>query len=150
SGGEAEWGTIVHQYLSQMYRREDVDVLCKTVNKSEALKPGERDFLLRLLANIREQPEADCLFGDEGTFVRNEVEILLPGKIMFRLDRLLIKGKNVRLIDYKTGQWDESHENQLKGYIDGLRQIGYNVTDARLVYIAPETAYIRSLPISLR
>ena len=143
-------GTLVHQYLSRMYRREDVDVLCNTVNKSEALKPYERAFLLKLLANIREQPEADCLFGDEGTFVRNEVEMLLPDKKILRLDRLLIKGKDVRLIDYKTGQRDNSHESQLKGYIDGLRQIGYNVTDARLVYIAPETAYIRSLPISLR
>ncbi|MBO4773452.1 MAG: UvrD-helicase domain-containing protein [Bacteroidales bacterium] len=147
---EAALGTLVHQYLSRMYRREDVDILCKTVNKSEALKPDERAFLLKLLANIREQPEADCLFGDEGTFVRNEVEMLLPDKKILRLDRLLIKGKDVRLIDYKTGQRDNSHESQLKGYIDGLRQIGYNVTDARLVYIAPETAHIRSLPISLR
>ncbi|MBR4340763.1 MAG: UvrD-helicase domain-containing protein [Bacteroidales bacterium] len=150
SGAEAALGTLIHRYLSLMFRREDVEWLRKRIVADVSLADAEREFLCRLMENIASQSEADCLFGDEGTLVRNEVEMLLPDKKISRLDRVLIKGKDVRLIDYKTGQRSNSHETQLKGYIDGLRQIGYNVTDARLVYIAPETAYIRSLPISLR
>ena len=137
---EAALGTLVHQYLSRMFRREDAERLRDVVRQEPALSGEMRDFMERLLANIAVQPEAGCLFGDADTLVRTEAELFSPDGRNYRVDRLLVKGNEVRLFDYKTGQPHEAHHAQLQGYAYCLRQIGFTVTDARLVYINTETA----------
>ncbi|MBO4402406.1 MAG: UvrD-helicase domain-containing protein [Bacteroidales bacterium] len=137
---EAALGTLVHRYLSRMFRRQDAEWLRDMVRQEPALSGEMRDFMERLLANIAVQPEAGCLFGDADTLVRTEAELFSPDGRNYRVDRLLLKGNEVRLFDYKTGQPHEAHHAQLQGYAHCLRQIGFTVTDARLVYINTETA----------
>ena len=140
SGKEAALGTLVHRYLSRICRREDAERLREGLAKDGSLTPEERLFLEKLLVNLATRPEAGGLFGDADTLVRTEAEMLSPDGKKFRIDRLLVKGNEVRLFDYKTGQPHEAHHAQLQGYAHCLRQIGFTVTDARLVYINTETA----------
>ena len=149
SGKEAALGTLVHQYLSRMFRRQDAEWLQTAVRHDPELSDEMQDFMERLLANIAVQPEAGCLFGDADTLVRTEAEMLSPDGKMSRPDRLLVKGNEVKVFDYKTGQPNKAHHTQLQDYVHCLRQIGYTVSEARLVYIDTETAALTLIPLSL-
>ena len=66
----------------------------------------------------------------------NERELLdIDGKI-HRPDRLVFKEKTVTIIDYKTGGHTKSNETQINGYAKILEEMGFEVENKILVYIA--------------
>lgn len=69
--------------------------------------------------------------------VKMEASILLPGGDMKRLDRLIKKGEDWIVIDFKTGQERPEDKKQLIGYMDVLKQMGIPEVKGRLIYIEP-------------
>ena len=49
-------------------------------------------------------------------------------------DRLLIKDNKVVIVDYKTGEIDIKHNNQIINYADALTQMGYKNISKYLIY----------------
>ncbi len=69
-----------------------------------------------------------------GWDVVNEHKILAKGNTYIP-DRVILKGSNAVIIDFKRGAKSESHKNQIKNYADLLTQMGYQVEGMYLVYI---------------
>lgn len=137
---EAVRGTLIHEYLSRLYRLSDVEMLRKMLHRDAFLRPEDTAFMEKLLDHLLSQPEAACLFGDAETLVRNEVTVSASDGNLFRFDRLLLKGKSARLFDYKTGRPHASHRAQVEAYVRLLREMGYTETAAFLVYITGDAA----------
>lgn len=68
-----------------------------------------------------------------------EHEILLPGGAIKRPDRVIVKDKEARVLDYKTGQPKPAHEAQVKEYAALLQQMGYTVSAASIYYTSTGT-----------
>ncbi len=68
----------------------------------------------------------------------NEKDILLAGGHTVRPDRLVFRKHEVIIIDYKTGQEEEYHQQQLNGYAGKLQQMGYTNIKKYLLYIDEE------------
>ena len=64
----------------------------------------------------------------------NEKEILMPNGKTLIPDRLLFKGEQVVIIDYKTGECKNNHKEQILNYSSALQQMGYNKIDCYLIY----------------
>jgi CRISPR/Cas system-associated exonuclease Cas4 (RecB family) len=71
--------------------------------------------------------------------VYNEREIITGSGQIIIPDRLIVNasGKAV-IIDYKTGQYLQKHQQQLQTYASVVQQLGYIVEKKILVYIHPE------------
>lgn len=137
---EAVRGTLIHDYLSKLYRPSDAETLRRMLRRDTLLSSEDAAFIEKLIDNISSCPQASLLFGDQATLVRNEVSVWTSDGHFFRFDRLLLKGKSARLFDYKTGQAHASHRIQVETYLRLLREMGYTETAAYLVYITESAA----------
>src|SRR5690606_7921216 len=66
--------------------------------------------------------------------VLNEQPILGVGGEVHRPDRILLKGKQAVVIDYKTGDRKSSHHTQLRRYMSQLQQMYYQA-EGYILYI---------------
>jgi CRISPR/Cas system-associated exonuclease Cas4 (RecB family) len=71
---------------------------------------------------------------DESYEIVNEAELLLEDGSILRPDRLMIKDKQVIIIDYKTGNEERHHTDQVKQYAAVLSKMGYNDIKIFLIY----------------
>ena len=65
----------------------------------------------------------------------NESEILVPGFTSLRPDRLVQEGDFFHIIEYKTGQPQARHRDQVEAYSTVLQQQSLKVGDRVLVYL---------------
>ena len=69
----------------------------------------------------------------------NERDIIGKDGYVLRPDRLVFDEKNnVTIIDYKTGNPNYEHEEQLTSYVQALQEMGFTVTNKILVYTNKE------------
>ena len=60
----------------------------------------------------------------------------MPGGKAIRPDRVLIKGKDAVVIDYKTGAESDEHNEQLNKYAEVLSAAGYKNIRKYIYYIS--------------
>jgi RecB family exonuclease len=73
---------------------------------------------------------------DDDLQIMNEQDIISTSGLMLRPDRLVINSQNeVVIIDYKTGDPNIQHADQLETYEAILTEMGYKVTSKLLIYI---------------
>ena len=70
--------------------------------------------------------------------MRPEAEILSPGGHTFRPDRVIIRGEQAIVVDYKTGRTMEKYKTQLLQYGSSLEEMGYKEVRKYLLYLEPE------------
>ena len=66
--------------------------------------------------------------------VRSEKEILTKSGEVYIPDRLVFNGKEVTIIDYKTGNKKLEHQIQINNYANALKEMGYRVAATELIY----------------
>ena len=69
--------------------------------------------------------------------VKTEVPVLLPDGSLIRLDRVLLKEKEARILDFKTGMKDVKDERQVSFYKKSLKNMGYSKVTAHIAYLNP-------------
>ncbi len=137
-GGEsasAAWGKKVHSILSMIdYESNLEEVLHKMESRGFFLKE-EMETLRELTQQALEHPELKPYY-QEGLRVLNESAILVPGFTSLRPDRLVQEDDIFHIIEYKTGQPDHTHQQQVESYADILRQQNLKVGDKILIYLS--------------
>jgi ATP-dependent exoDNAse (exonuclease V) beta subunit len=137
-----EWGNLFHLVLSKIrYADEKEDVLASLVD--DGILDEQNEMLLRYkIDNLFENPEIGRFFKREYE-VKTEAEIIRQDGSLYRPDRLVFKGKTVSILDYKTGKPNEKYLSQLRQYSSLLKQMGYHVTGAFLVYLEDNPELVR-------
>ena len=93
----------------------------------------QRDRLTKEIESLFQSKEINSFFTDEWE-VKTEREILLPSGKTYIPDRILFKEDKLVVIDYKTGQVDDSHKEQIVKYSNVLKQMGYENVTMYLIY----------------
>jgi RecB family endonuclease NucS len=90
-----------------------------------------------VLQSIVTHPQLKRFYSSE-VEAYNEREILTEsGKIIIP-DRLAVqKNGRTAIIDYKTGNFNPKHQEQLNNYKETVQKMGYDVAEKILVYIYP-------------
>lgn len=129
-----EHGRWAHQLLSEIHFPADIEpAIRKRLAKGE-LTDESKDTIRDLLHKVVTHEELSGYFSEE--FVsRNEQDILTKNGVIFRPDRIAIKGEMATIIDYKTGRENPEHEQQLYVYQAVLEEMGYQIPDKILVYL---------------
>ena len=104
-------------------------------------------YQLKGLISIEEVPtikqKIDGLFTNttiKGWFenfdeLKNERSILLQNGESYQPDRVVVKNNQTIIVDYKTGEREEKHKEQITNYRNLLSQMGYQNISAQLLYV---------------
>jgi len=127
-------GNLLHYAMGLIENRNDIVKAIATLRQNGDISFGEVDYIRKKVNQIIEHPLLTKYYSG-GLIVKNEVDILTKKGQLLRPDRIVIKGKNATLIDYKTGKRNPKYHEQLYAYADTLSSMGYEVENKIIVYI---------------
>ncbi len=129
-----EWGTLVHSVMEKISHADDLEPVLQGMLVDGMISTSRLEELSALLKEILTNPAISPYF-DPSYEVRNEPEILTTEGVLYRPDRVLIRQNSVTIIDYKTGKPRDEHERQILAYSALLREMGYKIEGACLLYL---------------
>ena len=128
-------GNQVHEVLSAIRVKEDLEMVLRQFLQAGELDHNAivlvKDRILKLFAD----PKISIWFSDDYE-VFNEREIWFEGKA-HKPDRLLIKGKEAVIIDYKKEKESPAHHEQVKRYMNAMKALGFEQVSGHLIYVEP-------------
>ncbi|MBL6873273.1 MAG: UvrD-helicase domain-containing protein [Flavobacteriales bacterium] len=130
-----QWGSLLHDALSKIHYLEDKDKVLNDLERNGLLTSDHKAKLRNRLDELLNDDEIKPFFSDKWE-VKTEQEILLDSGDTYIPDRLLIKGDEVKVIDYKTGSDSrmESHKSQVDNYSNLLKMMGFEKISKYIIY----------------
>ncbi|HRH66294.1 MAG TPA: UvrD-helicase domain-containing protein [Bacteroidia bacterium] len=132
------YGILVHKILSIIRHPEEVSKAVQSVIYEGLISGKEKVILTREIEDVLAVEQIAAFF-DSGWESRTEREIILPDGRILRPDRVIYKENQTRIIDFKTGKKQKSHEEQIIQYAGILEKMGYQGIKKYLVYIADKS-----------
>ena len=133
--GKQQWGSLIHYLLSMIKTAADIDPVMEKIKSEGILDMDEETDVKKLISDFINHPDVIVYFR-EGLNIKTESEILLPDGHSLRPDRLIFEKDKVIIIDFKTGQPEESHHKQIKKYKKIMEDMGYSGIEGVLLYLA--------------
>lgn len=128
-----EYGNLVHEILSKIQYKKDIEEALSKAIFEGLLVLDQEDKVRSSIEMICNHEELQDFFRDDFK-VFNEQNILKKGMPNIKPDRVVIKGNEAYILDYKTGAEHKKHIEQVKQYELALIEMGLNVTKKALVY----------------
>ena len=126
---QIEYDSQKDYVINDFYNRGLINESQKTIISEYVLKILEHDQLKH--------------FFSKKNIVYNEREILVPPNDTIIPDKAVFFEKNtISILDYKTGQKNLKHIEQMKKYVNYLKQANYRVDKAFLVYVFDEVEVV--------
>jgi ATP-dependent helicase/nuclease subunit A len=125
---ERKRGEFIHAVLAKLefVGANPAELVHRTVLEIEAesLESPENPSVQQSIVEFLQTAEVREFFlPNEGRKTLSEQEFARPDGRLFRMDRLVIDPERVTVIDFKTGNEDPEYAEQVKGYIDILRDV---------------------------
>jgi len=130
----SDWGNLVHYTLSKIKHSGEVENVITTLTKNGIILKQKEKELTKKIKTIISDPLLNPFFQPECD-VKVETEILLKDGSTLRPDRVVLENNNAVVIDYKTGNMNDSHKTQIRLYAKILEEMGYSETKKLIVYI---------------
>ena len=131
-------GILMHGILARIKEPADVQQAVEQVYYEGLIAAEEQKGLISEVYRLLALPSVKPWFEPTDWNIRNEQELLLPGGQSYRPDRVMTKGNQARVIDYKTGERKPTDKQQVQQYKTLLEQIGYQDVTAYLFYLEEE------------
>ena len=134
-GKAIEYGNLVHEMLSKVILKDDVEKVVQQYFQQGFLNSENVIKIKKMLFDIVNHPKLKNYFSDD-VIVFNEREIVSNENHVFIPDRLVFNQQNEAIIiDYKTGKPSKEHHQQLITYEDVLTSMQIKVVKKLLIYI---------------
>ena len=128
-------GTLMHEVLSRIRTVDDIRQAVEGYRMEGVINHEESTLLVDKLSRLLDTPEANEWY--DGRYrVLNEVEILFGSGLAKRPDRVMLRGDEVVVIDYKFGQRKlKAHQAQVREYLRLIREMGYKTVSGYIWYV---------------
>jgi len=133
--GQREYGTLMHEIISKVKSINDVESIVDSYYISGDLTAEEKVKTMDTISQfLNSSLVEDWYSGDYR--VLNETEILQPKGSFVRPDRIMIKGEEAIVIDYKFGKKeDKKYIRQVKYYMSQISKMGYENISGYICYV---------------
>ncbi|MCF6297041.1 MAG: UvrD-helicase domain-containing protein [Flavobacteriaceae bacterium] len=130
-----KFGNLIHELMAYIFSEKDIKTsVIHFVNKG-LIEKKEQNEIENLISEIVNHKELKPYFQLNKT-IFNEREIITHDKQILIPDRLVFDDENnVTIIDYKTGNPEEKHHQQIENYANTLLKMNFQVLEKILVYI---------------
>lgn len=142
-GKRVDMGIMLHELLAGVFHAGELDARLQEMELSGALDAEEYQQLEKQARKMLQHPQMKAWFGGEWQ-VKTEAPILLPNGAEKRLDRVMTRGEEAIVVDYKTGKKTEKNKEQVQEYMELLKALGYQKVTGFLVYL--ETVAVEEVP----
>ncbi|MFN6038788.1 MAG: 3'-5' exonuclease, partial [Bacteroidota bacterium] len=136
ASGKLEYGILFHEAMRHIDSVQDVARI-KDVLLSKTICSAELASEIQVKISSLMNQQKFAAFFDSGKRSVNEPE-LISGTGDFRPDRLIFSENEVILVEYKTGEKDEKHQEQVMNYAGLISEIFSCKTRCFLVYVEEE------------
>lgn len=128
-------GTLMHEVLSRVRVPKDLPSSVEAYRLAGVINREEATELLTHLEKLLNDPRVADWY-DGTTRVLNEVDILFGKGLTKRPDRVMIKGDEAIVVDYKFGERQlKSYHKQVEKYMQLIRKMGYKKVSGYLWYV---------------
>jgi ATP-dependent exoDNAse (exonuclease V) beta subunit len=141
-------GLLMHYAFEKIFTIDDTSKAVQSLINEGLIAESERNSLETKMKNVMMLQQIEEFFRSDSDIskkenannpnaykILNEQEIIQKGnRRVLRPDRMMIQGDTAILIDYKTGQIDPKHQQQINGYATALYQMGKRKVRRFLVY----------------
>jgi ATP-dependent exoDNAse (exonuclease V) beta subunit len=133
-----DYGDVLHEILSNIVQKEDTEIAILKALEEGLIVLSQINHIKEVIDKVVSHPElADYFTGDNR--VLNEKSIISKNGRIVIPDRIVVSKINeVFLLDYKTGQKSNKHEQQLENYQKSIESLGFKVQKKAIVYIWDE------------
>lgn len=131
------FGILMHRVFENARTEAEIDRAVADMRDDGAIGAADAEVLRGMIAKTFEDPLVHGWFDGSWTDVRNEHEIIVPGDVSVRRpDRVMTRGTEAVVVDYKFGALDERrHRRQVADYLALLRRMGYTEVSGYLWYV---------------
>lgn len=131
-------GLTLHNIFSTIKSIDDVESVLKKYEFDGIFKNSlAAERVSKLVHNALKNPIAKDWFSGDWEVI-NECAILKKtpdGMKQLRPDRVMVKGNNAMVVDFKFGNQKPEHIQQVQGYMRTLKEMGYNTVEGCLWYV---------------
>ncbi len=128
-------GHQVHEVLSLMASAFDAEAVIRQLLAEGTVLAKDVNKIKERVNRLMQHPQMQTWFASDYE-VFTERELTFQGKIL-RPDRVMVKGEEAIILDYKKEKKEKSHETQVKRYIEAIHALGYPKTTGYVVYVDP-------------
>lgn len=142
---KTDYGKLMHLVLSRINTIDDFITAINEINAEYADHDDlEKANMIKSLTSLSTMKGIDTFFN--GGKVICEREILTAGGHSYRPDRVICYDNATYILDYKTGKPNEKYNQQLKTYMDLLREMGYPDPRGYILFVneTPELVEVTS------
>jgi ATP-dependent exoDNAse (exonuclease V) beta subunit len=133
-----EYGNVVHEILSFVKTKEDVDLAVHKAIETGLINFGQKELVSQTIRDIVNHKELELFFA-KGNTVLNEQTIIQKEGTTIKPDRMVVTNDDeVYLLDYKTGIHNSKYQKQLENYQYAIELMGYKVVKKSLIYIGKQ------------
>ena len=131
------YGILMHKLLENATDKPQIDRQLEAMLAEGAVSRNEAGKIRELLSEAFSDPIVASWFDGSWSVVRNEHDIVVPGERSTRRpDRVLTKGAEAVVIDYKFGLTKHKrHVRQVEEYMRLLGRMGYRTVRGYLWYV---------------
>jgi hypothetical protein len=134
AAGAMAFGTLVHRLLARVLVEDDAGFALAHEPALRRCPAADRATVEEALAAVLALCRPRQWF-TKAYNVLTEAELALPGGAVARPDRVMTSGNRAVVLDYKTGERDPHHAAQVKGYLQSLKDAGFETTEGWLLYL---------------
>ena len=131
-------GKLMHQVLSMIHTAQDVPHVLQQLLTEGVITDQQRQQLQRLTEKRLNDPRIAPWYAASWKLF-NECNILTrdeSGRLkVIRPDRVMTRGGEWVVIDYKLAKYDAEHVEQVQGYLHALQQMGHSRAKGYLLYL---------------
>jgi ATP-dependent exoDNAse (exonuclease V) beta subunit len=129
-----DWGIVMHGILAAVKGVDDVDAAVDEAVIEGKIEVSVKDKVIGSLRQMINMPGIKPFF-DPNRKVYVEKDIILKSGHSIRPDRIVMDGEAVWVIDYKTGEKEAKHRDQLNFYAAALEEMAYQNINKCLIYL---------------
>lgn len=130
---DRKFGTLVHQVLSKLKTKSDLDITLMALNKKGIINEHQIDDVKKYVLDLFNNSHFNSYFNKD-LKVLNEKEIINQKGYKLIPDKVIFNENSVLIVDFKTGKEAESHLKQVKEYIKLYKDMGYENVRGELFY----------------
>lgn len=129
-------GKLLHKIFEKIIYSDDVSDAVEKVFMEGLITLEEKKRFNQTVSKLISSEEAKVFF-DRKWKVKTETEILLPGAVQKRPDRILLGKNKVIVVDYKFGlRQSNKHNKQVEEYVQLLKNMNYSNVEGFVWYVA--------------
>ncbi|MDX1908112.1 MAG: UvrD-helicase domain-containing protein [Bacteroidia bacterium] len=128
------WGTLVHEALALVNTHDDIPAALTTLLQQGVIREAQLEPLQAVLTEVISLPDVAAWYDGSWTAYRERAILVRPG-LTLRPDRVMVRGQEAIVVEYKTGHPSPDHADQVQQYLSLMSQLGYTQVQGYVYYL---------------